>query len=120
MNKLKAYVGLDNRFVLCEKFPDDEEHAGLHDMLQDWIDYDTVLTDEPMKQGFYMLEFELEDNFGSKFLCPTEQEVYLVLKSYENVDAKFEKETEEFLVSQGNHEDALDALRYLTGPLDKK
>lgn len=117
MNKLKAYVGLDNRFVLCERFPDDKEHAGLHDMLQDFVDYDTVLTDEPMKQGFYMLEFEID---CKHYTYPTEQDAWLVLKSYESVDAKFEKETEEFLISQGNHEDALDGLRYLIGPIDKK
>lgn len=94
MNKLKAYVGLDNRFVMCENFPDDEEHAGLHDMLQDWIDYDTVLTDEPMKQGFYMLEFEID---CKHYTDPTEQDAYLVVSKIHPLRCKMElsKVTEE-------------------------
>jgi hypothetical protein len=87
MNKLKAYVGLDNRFVMCEKFPDDEDHAGLHDMLQDWIDYDTVFTDEPLKQGFYILEFEID---CKHYTDPTEQDVCLELKSYNLMNALFQ------------------------------
>ena len=83
MNKIKAYVGLDNRFVLCEKFPDDEEHGGLHDMLQDWIDYDTVIADTPVNQGFYMLEFEVD---YVNYTDPTEQDAVLVLKKYEAVN----------------------------------
>ena len=87
MNKLKVYVGLDNRFVMCEKFPDDEDHAGLHDMLQDWIDYDTVFTDEPLKQGFYILEFEID---CKHYTDPTEQDVCLELKSYNLMNALFQ------------------------------
>lgn len=113
MNKLKAYVGLDNRFVMCEKFPDDEDHAGLHDMLQDWIDYDTVLTDEPLKQAFYMLEFEID---CKHYTDPTEQDACLELKSFQNVDEVFEKETEQFLATSGNSEHSLDGLRYLIAP----
>jgi hypothetical protein len=59
MNKLKAYVGIDNRFVMCEKFPDDEDHVGLNEMLLQWIDYDTHLSDVPMEPGFYLLTFEI-------------------------------------------------------------
>ena len=59
MMQLKAYVGIDNRFVMCEKFPDDEDHAGLNDMLMEWIDYDTHLSDVPMEPGFYLLTFEI-------------------------------------------------------------
>lgn len=87
MNKLKAYVGLDNRFVMYEKFPDDEDHAGLHDMLQDWIDYDIVLMDEPMKQGFYMLEFEIE---RKHYTDPQEEDAFLVLKNAELITRTIE------------------------------
>lgn len=78
MKKLIAYVGLDNRFVMCEGFPDDEEHAGLHDMLQDFIDYDTVLTEEPLEKGFYEIEFEID---CVHYTNPTEQDAILVANS---------------------------------------
>lgn len=77
MKKIKAYVGLGNRFVICERFPDDEAHAGLHDLLQDWIDHGTILREEPMEQGFYLLEFGLERNGYS--------DDYLVLKRFEKI-----------------------------------
>jgi len=60
MKQLKCYVGLDNRFVMCEKFPDDEEHAGLNEFLNEFIDDDAYLTDEPLEQGFYKIEFKFE------------------------------------------------------------
>lgn len=83
MNKLKCYVGLDNKFVLCERFPDDEEHAGLHDMLQDWLDWDSVFTNTPIDQGFYTLEFEID---CKHYTNPTEQDAILVLKNYEKTN----------------------------------
>lgn len=113
MNKLKAYVGVDNRFVLCEKFPDDEEHAGLHDMLQDWVDYDTVLMDEPMEQGFYMLEFEID---STHYTNPTEQDAVLVLKSYEKEADIFKKEVETHCIAFPESDHSLDALAYLIRP----
>lgn len=87
MNKLKAYVGLDNKFVLCERFPDDEEHAGLHDILQDFLDYDDVLVDTPLKQGFYELEFEID---CTHYTNPTEQDAILVLKNYTLINGMFQ------------------------------
>jgi hypothetical protein len=59
MKQLKAYVGIDNRFVMCEKFPDDEDHGGLNEMLMSWIDYDTHLSDVPLEPGFYLLTFTI-------------------------------------------------------------
>ena len=82
MKKLKAYVGLDSRFVMCEGFPDDEEHAGLHEMLQDFIDYDTVLTDEPLEKGFYELEFEID---CQHYTDPQEQDACLVVKNIKRI-----------------------------------
>jgi hypothetical protein len=82
MKKLKAYVGLDGRYVLCERFPNDEEHAGLHDLLQDFVDYDVYLSDmveDELEQGFYELEFELGRNEIYESL---EVDVYLVLTKY--------------------------------------
>jgi hypothetical protein len=79
--KAKAYVGLDNRFVMTDKFPDDEDHAGLHEMLDEWIDYDIYLANEPLKQGLYELEFEIEQ---TRDFSPDGDmsDAYLVLKNY--------------------------------------
>jgi hypothetical protein len=85
MKNIKVFVGLDNKFVLCERFPDDEEHAGLHDMLQDFLDYDDVLVDTPLEQGFYELEFEIDCEY---YTNPTEQDAILVLKNYRRKNEK--------------------------------
>ena len=80
MNKLKAYVGLDNRFVMCEKFPDDEEHGGLHELLDEWLGYDDVIQDAPLEQGFYLLEFEFEQDILFNPLKDM-SDAYLVVKN---------------------------------------
>lgn len=35
MKTLKIAIGYDGRATFLEKFPDDEDHAGLHEMLED-------------------------------------------------------------------------------------
>jgi len=60
MKNLKCYIGLDNRFVMCEKFPDDEEHAGLNEMLKEFVDQDVYIADKPLNQGFYNIEFDFD------------------------------------------------------------
>jgi hypothetical protein len=81
--KAKCYVGLDNRFVMTEKFPDDEDHAGLHEMLEEWIDYDMYLVDEKLEQGFYELEFDIEQD---RLYNPNDMsDAYLALKSYRRI-----------------------------------
>lgn len=59
--KLIAYcfVGLEGKFVMTKKFPDTEEYAGLHGMLEDWIGFDEYLVDGPLEIGHYELEFDL-------------------------------------------------------------
>ena len=61
MKNLKCYVGLNNRFVMCETFPDDEEHRGLHEMLEEFVDADVYIANEPLEQGFYNIEFGFDD-----------------------------------------------------------
>jgi hypothetical protein len=88
MFKLKVYVGLDNKFVLCERFPNDEFHGGLHDMLQDFVDYDSVLIDEnddQLEQGFYEIELEIDKR--ETYDSP-EVDAYFVLKSYKRIEDK--------------------------------
>jgi hypothetical protein len=83
--KAKCYVGLSNRFVMTEKFPNTEDYGGLHEMLEDWIDYDEHIADEPLEQGFYDLEFEIKQDIifnPDKDMTDT----YLVLKSYKRIN----------------------------------
>jgi len=82
VKKLKAFVGLNGRFVMCEGFPYDQEHAGLHNMLQDFIDYDIVLTDEPLEKGFYELEFEFD---CQHYTDPQEQDACLIVKNIKRI-----------------------------------
>ncbi|HLD91682.1 MAG TPA: hypothetical protein VI911_11845 [Patescibacteria group bacterium] len=56
MKKLKVFVGIDGRWVLCEKFPDDEEHGGLEEMLTDLIS-ECIEVEE--KMGFYLMSFKM-------------------------------------------------------------
>ena len=55
MNKLK--VAVDIRGVVCflEKFPDDEEHDGLHEMLENCHGE----IDSDMKPGLYLATMEI-------------------------------------------------------------
>lgn len=70
MKRLKCFVNTEGRFVMCEKFPEDEEHAGLNNMLDDFVDQDVYLLDvgkyfkehkKPFKMGIYEISFEIED-----------------------------------------------------------
>jgi hypothetical protein len=81
MNKLKCYVGLNSKFVMLEKFPNDEYHAGLNDMLEDFIGWDDILTDNPIPIGMYELEFEVEQDINFN---PDKDmsDAYLSIKSY--------------------------------------
>lgn len=88
MKKIKVFVGLDNKFVACERFPNDEEHAGLHDMLQDFLDYDSILIDEStehLDQGFYELELDIE--MTSTYDSP-EIEAVFVLRNYKKMGGR--------------------------------
>lgn len=80
MNKLKCYVGLNNRFVMCEQFPDDEEHCGLNDMLKEFIQDDYYIQDEPLEQGFYNIEF------GFEWANDDLDEEYLVVKDIKKIN----------------------------------
>jgi len=62
MKKLKVFVGLNGRWVLCEKFPKDEEYEGLHDALEDLINENIELEE---KMGFYLMSFSIDSGFES-------------------------------------------------------
>ena len=57
MYKLKIFIGIEGRWVLCEAFPDDEEHAGLSDLLADFLNEDDVFEDQ---LGFYLMHLVIE------------------------------------------------------------
>lgn len=70
MKKLKIAVGVRGNCVLLERFPDDEEHYGLQDMLEE---FETNCTfDDP--PGVYLAEFDL---VGNNPIDPTDYDVYL-------------------------------------------
>lgn len=52
---LKAYVGIKNRFVFCEEFPKDEHHAGLEELLNDFMEDDIYLVNYDLEPGFYLV-----------------------------------------------------------------
>lgn len=58
MKDLKVYVDVFGHVSFMEKFPDDEEHAGLNEMLKEMVeqgdDNGTVFP------GFYMAEMDIE------------------------------------------------------------
>ena len=56
MRKLKCAVGYNGRVVFLEKFPNDEEHAGLDEML-DSLAEDEFTVEE--KAGIYLAELSL-------------------------------------------------------------
>jgi len=83
MKPLKIFVGLDNRFVLCEKFPNDEEHEGLHEMLDDLMEglgaeLLSPKLGEDYRIGYYTAYFSL-NYMGSYY----EDEPYLEIDQVE-------------------------------------
>lgn len=92
MSPLKIYVGMDNKFVLCEKFPNDEQHAGLHDML-DFLYFDDDpfvyhrdengnYTNENVDPGFYLAYFTMQ---GHDLSDPEDADAYLIIDRLEKI-----------------------------------
>ena len=50
MYELKIAVGLSGRIVVMKSFPDDEKHAGLHDLVDDF----ETETEVEKKPGLYI------------------------------------------------------------------
>jgi len=95
MKPLKIYVGLYDRYVLCEKFPDDEDHAGLHEMLDFMYtedepcvyhtDENDNFTGNNVEPGFYLAHLSLENNYLND---PTDDESFLVIEKIEKFNKK--------------------------------
>ena len=93
--QLKIFIGLNNRFVLCEKFPDDEQHAGLHEMLEFIFEDGNTIDfkyDEKLKQdipyiyepGFYNAYFSVEvNNYWHPESCG--DDAYLIINKVERI-----------------------------------
>ena len=92
MKPLKIYIGTRNKFVLCEEFPNDEEHAGLHDMLDFFYlddepfichqDDNGNFTNQTYDPGFYLAHFSLENNYLND---PTDDDTYLIVDKVEKL-----------------------------------
>jgi len=83
--KARCFVGLDNKFIMTAKFPDTEDYAGLHELLDEFIGYDDVFAEEPLQMGLYELEFTMTQDI----LFNPERDMsdaYLELLSYKRID----------------------------------
>lgn len=97
MNKLKVFVGLDGHWVLLEKFPNDMEHAGLHEMLDDLVLSHIEVVESP---GLYLMSFYVEP---SSYFDPQLDDSTLEIDKLEEIDT--------VQISKQKHE-LLGALKY--------
>lgn len=80
MFKTKIAVGITGRIVVLEKFPDDEKHAGLEEMLEE-LENDSESNEPP---GVYMATMSITDkNYNGD---PTYDYVYLDIDSVEPLE----------------------------------
>ena len=77
--QIKIYVGQFNKFVVCDLLPDDEEHAGLHEMLEFMAIDGSELSDKT-KPGFYMAQLSLDSGISYD---PEDDECFLVIDKVE-------------------------------------
>jgi len=84
MKRLKIYVGLRGRFVLCEEFPDDEKHCGLNEMLKEMIDEDPYISGT-VATGFYWATIEME---GADNQDPQYDSHYLYVDKIEGLETQ--------------------------------
>lgn len=82
--KLKAFVGVDGKFVLASKLPDIPQYGGLHELVDDWVGYDDYLGDN-VSQGLYEVTLELENHV---IFNPFKDmsDVYFQLKEYKKLN----------------------------------
>lgn len=78
----KIYVGIGNKFVVCEPFPNDELHAGLHEIL-DFMNTDDNEVSSKIKPGKYIATMSLENNILND---PQDDDAYLVIDKLEPCD----------------------------------
>lgn len=82
MKPLLMFMGIDNKYVMCEKFPNDEEHAGLEEMWDEFI-YEPYELDKNYPVGFYYAHIDVEctDRYD-----PTDNVAYLVIEKIEKAN----------------------------------
>jgi hypothetical protein len=83
MKKIQAYINFEGNGVIVNRFPDDKEHDGLNDRLDEFIEYWGVLNYNIKKNitepGFYELEFGFVDDVG----------LFGPYKRFEQISAKY-------------------------------
>jgi len=62
--KIKIFIDVYGRIGVAEKFPNDEQHAGLQELLDELV-YDDFhdCHYKTFKSGFYIAEMELDQDF---------------------------------------------------------
>jgi len=70
MWQLKIYIDVFGKVGICELFPDDEEHAGLNDLLKEYVVDECMYNDlwDDKQVGFYTGCFSLIDK-GTEDVC---------------------------------------------------
>jgi hypothetical protein len=98
MKELKVAVSISGRIAILERFPDDEEHAGLHEMLLE-LELSGIEGDEPA--GLYMATFYIDQTNPPD---PSDIETYLEIEKLETIPDYFERIclTDEQPLSIGN------------------
>jgi len=81
MFKLKVAVGISGRVLALEKFPNDEKHAYLDEMIPDLEDYADV--NEPA--GVYEADIGIEQS-SSSLMGPEYDSSYLVINGLRKLD----------------------------------
>ena len=66
MKPLRVAVGITGTIVVLEKFPDDEDHAGLNEMLVEFEEnqWDSFCEQAP---GVYKADFDIEPSTADQF-----------------------------------------------------
>lgn len=85
MKELKVAVSISGRVSILERFPDDEEHAGLHEMLLE-LELDSVEAGEA--PGVYMATFYIDH---TQNYDPSDDSAYLDISRLETLPDYFER-----------------------------
>lgn len=83
MKELKVAVSITGRIAVLERFPDDEEHAGLHEMLLEFESAGIETDDSP---GLYMATFFVDQ---TNPYDPSDVEAYLEISKMETIPDYF-------------------------------
>jgi hypothetical protein len=83
MKNLKVYVDVFGHLGFMEKFPDDEEHDGLNEMLKEMVEQGDDIISRKELPGFYMAEMDTEVTDSWDGL---EDDTYMTIKELKPIE----------------------------------